>query len=191
MADRVLGTFPESLSRKAFRSLENLGVTPLLEHRVVDIDAEAVTVQAHDGGTEHIPASTVIWAAGVTASSLAKQLGDQTDAEVDRAGRVIVEPDLTLPGHPEVFAIGDMVQVRGPDGKCSPSGPRAGGHAGGPLRGEGVRDRLRGRDALPFHYRDKATWRRSGAPRPSPTCTWLRLSGFPAWVTWLGSTSCT
>ena len=115
-ADRVLTSFPPSLSRKAARSLEHLGVTPLLERTVVGIDDEAVTVQAPDGGAEHIPARTVIWAAGVTASGLAARLGGQTGAELDRAGRVTVEADLTLPGHSEVLALGDMVRVRGEDG---------------------------------------------------------------------------
>ena len=116
MADRVLTTFPPSLSQKASRSLENLGVTPLLSHTVVDIDDESVTVEAHGGASEHIPARTVIWAAGVTAASLAGRLGEATGAEVDRAGRVSVGSDLTLPGHPEVIALGDMVRVHGEDG---------------------------------------------------------------------------
>ena len=187
MADRVLGTFPESLSRKALRSLENLGVTPLLEHRVVDIDAEAVTVQSHGGGTERIPASTVIWAAGVTASSLAKRLGDQTDTEVDRAGRVIVEPDLTLPGHPEVFAIGDMVQVRGADGNVqalpglAPVAMQQGRYAA-----KAIRARLSGRKAPPFHYRDKGNLATIGRSRAVADLHLVKLSGFLAWVTWLG-----
>src|SRR5882757_8667936 len=88
MADRVLTTFPPSLSEKASRSLDHLGVTPLLGHTVVDIDDESVTVEAHGGAQEHINARTVIWAAGVTAASLARRLGDATGAEVDRAGRV-------------------------------------------------------------------------------------------------------
>src|SRR6478672_951252 len=115
-ADRVLTSFPPSLSRKAARSLEHLGVKPLLDRTVVDIDEHAVTIEAPGGDAERIPARTVIWAAGVTASGLATQLGELTGAELDRAGRVAVGPDLTLPGHPEVLALGDMVRVRGPDG---------------------------------------------------------------------------
>jgi NADH dehydrogenase len=187
MADRVLGTFPESLSRKAVRALEHLGVTPLLQHRVVDIDREAVTVQAHDGGTERIPANTVIWAAGVTASSLARRLGSQTDAEVDRAGRVIVEPDLTLPGHPEVFAIGDMVQVRAADGGIqalpglAPVAMQEGRYAA-----KAIRTRLRGKTPPPFHYRDKGNLATIGRSRAVADLHRIRLSGFPAWITWLG-----
>src|SRR3954451_13044397 len=117
MADRVLTSFPPSLSAKAARALEHLGVTPLLGHTVVDIDDQSVTVESSEHGQERIPARTVIWAAGVTASSLARRLGDATGAEVDRAGRVSVAPDLSLPDHPEVLALGDMVRVRGEDGK--------------------------------------------------------------------------
>ena len=173
MADRVLGTFPPSLSRKAVRSLEHLGVTPLLEHRVVDIDSQAVTVQGPAERAERIRASTVIWAAGVTASSLAKRLGDQTGAEVDRAGRVTVEPDLTLPGHPEVFAIGDMVRVRSDDGNVqtlpglAPVAMQEGRYAA-----KVVSARLRGETVRAFRYRDKGNLatigRSAGGGRPAP-----------------------
>src|SRR3954447_5121537 len=97
-ADRVLTAFPPSLSAKAAKSLEHLGVTPLVNRTVVGIDRESVTVEPPGADTERIPARTVIWAAGVTASSLAARLGEATGAEADRAGRIAVEPDLTLPG---------------------------------------------------------------------------------------------
>src|SRR4051812_10546848 len=107
--DRVLGTFPPSLSRRAERALERLGATVLLDRTVVDIDAEGVAIQDTAGSTDRIATDTVIWAAGVTASPLATQLAELTGADLDRAGRVTVEPDLTLPGRPEVFALGDMI----------------------------------------------------------------------------------
>jgi NADH dehydrogenase len=185
-ADRVLTSFPPSLSRKAERSLEHLGVTPLLERTVVGIDQEAATVEAPGGGSERIPARTVIWAAGVTASSLAAQLAEQTGAEVDRAGRVAVEPDLTMPGHPEVFALGDMVRVRGEDGKpvvlpgVAPVAMQEGRYAA-----KVVRARLRGRSTAPFHYRDKGNLATIGRARAVADLHWVRLSGFPAWLTWL------
>src|SRR3954452_5618572 len=112
-ADRVLGSFPPSLSRKAARSLEQLGVTVMLSRPVVGVDEEAVTLHAADGSTQRIPTRTVIWAAGVSASGLATQLGEQSGAPVDRAGRVDVGERLTLPGHPEVLVVGDMVRVNG------------------------------------------------------------------------------
>ncbi len=185
MADRVLTTFPTSLSEKAARSLENLGVTPLLSHTVVDIDEHSVTVEAHSG-QERIPARTVIWAAGVTAASLARRLGDACGADVDRAGRVSVEPDLTLPGHPEVIALGDMVRVRGEDGEIqdlpgvAPVAMQQGRYAA-----KVIKARLRGREEGPFRYRDKGNLATIGRARAVADLHVARLSGFPAWVTWL------
>jgi NADH dehydrogenase len=186
MADRVLTTFPPSLSEKAARSLEHLGVTPLLRHTVVDIDDESVTVEAHGEAHERIPARTVIWAAGVTASSLAKRLGDASGAEVDRAGRVSVAPDLTLPDHPEVIALGDMVRVRGEDGELqdlpgvAPVAMQQGRYAA-----KLVKARLRDKAHKPFHYRDKGNLATIGRARAVADLHAVRLSGFPAWVTWL------
>ena len=185
MADRVLTTFPPSLSEKAARSLEHLGVTPLLEHTVVDIDDHSVTIEAH-GGQERIPTRTVIWAAGVTAASLARRLGEACGAEVDRAGRVSVEPDLSLPGHPEVLAFGDMVRVRGEDGEVealpgvAPVAMQQGRYAA-----KLIKSRLRGRDYKPFRYRDKGNLATIGRARAVADLHTVRLSGFPAWVTWL------
>src|SRR6185312_9639975 len=144
-------------------------------------------IQAPDGNSERIVASTVIWAAGVTASSLAKRLGDKTQAEVDRAGRVTVEPDLTLPGHPEVFAIGDMVRVRSEDGNVqtlpglAPVAMQEGRYAA-----KVVKARLRGNAVRPFHYRDKGNLATIGRSRAVADLHLVKLSGFPAWVTWLG-----
>jgi NADH dehydrogenase len=185
MSDRVLTTFPPSLSEKAARSLEHLGVTPLLSHTVVDIDDHSVTVEAHEG-QERIPTRTVIWAAGVTASSLARRLGEASGAEVDRAGRVSVEPDLTLPDHPEVLVFGDMVRVRGEDGKLqdlpgiAPVAMQQGRYAA-----KVVKARLRGREHKPFRYRDKGNLATIGRARAVADLHAVRLSGFPAWVTWL------
>src|SRR3954452_9237550 len=115
--DRVLSTFPPSLSAKAERALAQLGVTTMLDTAVVGIDADGVTLQ-RDDDSEYLPAGTVIWAAGVRASALAGELASAAGAEQDRAGRVTVEGDLTLQGHPEVIALGDMVRVRGADGEA-------------------------------------------------------------------------
>ncbi|MFL5891727.1 MAG: NAD(P)/FAD-dependent oxidoreductase [Solirubrobacterales bacterium] len=186
MADRVLTTFPPSLSRKAAESLERLGVTPLLGRTVVGIDEEGVTIEAADESSERIPSGTVTWAAGVTASALAARLAEQSGAEVDRAGRVTVGPDLTLPGHPEVFAIGDMVRVTAPDGSTdllpgvAPVAMQQGRYAA-----RAVRARLRGRDEGPFHYRDKGNLATIGRARAVADLHLVRLSGFPAWLTWL------
>jgi NADH:ubiquinone reductase (H+-translocating) len=186
VADRVLTTFPPSLSAKAARSLERLGVTPWVERTVVGIEEEAVTIEHPSGARERIPARTVIWAAGVTASELAATLGRLTGAELDRAGRVAVEPDLTLPGHPEVFALGDMVRVRGPDGQpvvlpgVAPVAMQQGRYAA-----RVVRDRLSGRRTGPFRYRDKGNLATIGRARAVADLGHVRLSGFIAWVVWL------
>ena len=186
VADRVLTSFPASLSRKAARSLEHLGVTPLLDRTVVGIDEDAVTVQAPDGSSESIPARTVIWAAGVTASGLAAGLAEQAGAELDRAGRVAVEPDLTLPGHPEVFALGDMVSVRGANGAplvlpgVAPVAMQQGRYAA-----KVVRARLSGGSTRAFHYRDKGNLATIGRARAVADLHVIRVSGFFAWMTWL------
>jgi NADH dehydrogenase len=184
-ADRVLTTFPPSLSAKAQRSLEKLGVTVLTSRTVVDVDREGVTVES-GGERERIRSRTIIWAAGVTASSLASKLGELTGAERDRAGRVTVEPDLTFPGHPEVFALGDMVRVRGTDGApivlpgVAPVAMQQGRYVA-----RVVRARLGGRPTQPFRYRDKGNLATIGRAAAVADVKGLRLSGFVAWSTWL------
>ena len=184
--DRILTTFPESLSAKALRSLENLGVTGRLGESVVDVDARSVTVKRADETTERIPTRTVIWAAGVNASPLAGMLAEQAGEEVDRAGRLAVDGDLSVPGHPEVLAIGDMVSVRQPDGSAlvlpgvAPVAMQQGRHAA-----RVIRDRLGGREPKPFRYIDKGNLATIGRARAVADVKGVHLSGFIAWVTWL------
>jgi len=175
-ADRVLTTFPPSLSAKAKRSLEKLGVTVLTSRTVNGMDAESVTVD-----DERIPSRTVVWAAGVTASSLAARLGELTNAERDRAGRVTVEPDLTLPGHPDVFALGDMVRLH--DVVLPGVAPVA--MQQGRYAARVVRDRLGGKESAPFRYRDKGNLATIGRAAAVADIEGLRLSGFLAWMAWL------
>jgi len=185
-ADRVLTSFPPSLSAKAQRSLERLGVTLLLRSTVVGVDAESVSIADGAGNTQRIPTRTVIWAAGVTASTLGARLGELTGAEVDRAGRIAVESDLTLPGHPEVFALGDMVRVRGADGApvtlpgVAPVAMQQGRYAA-----RVVRARLASEQAPPFHYHDKGNLATIGRGAAVADIKGLHLSGFLAWITWL------
>jgi len=185
-ADRILTSFPPKLSAKAARSLEHLGVTPRLGHTVVDIDDEGVATEDPQKHRDHIPSRTVIWAAGVTASSLAGGLGEATGAEVDRAGRVSVQPDLSLPGHPEVFALGDMVRVLDQQGEpqsllgVAPVAMQQGRYVA-----KVVRARQAGRDHEPFRYRDKGNVATIGRSRAVADIKGLRVSGFPAWLLWL------
>jgi NADH:quinone reductase (non-electrogenic) len=187
MADRVLPAFAPSLSRRAARSLEHLGVTVLTGHTVVDVRPDGVEVKSSDGTTAHHATKTVVWAAGVMASPLASALGAASGAEVDHAGRVTVEPDLTLPGHPEVLAFGDMVRVR--DARTGEATVLPGlapvAMQEGRYAGRLIRDRLDGRSTPPFHYRDKGTLATIGRARAVADVGGVRLSGFVAWVTWL------
>ncbi len=186
VADRVLTGFPRSLSGRAARALESLGVTPLLEHTVTEIDDGLVTMTTSDGGTERQAARTVVWAAGVAPSSLAGALADAAGAERDRAGRLVVEADLTLQGHPEVIAVGDMVAVRS-KGRVetlpglAPVAMQQGRHAA-----RVVSARMRGERAPAFRYHDKGNLATIGRARAVADLRVIRLSGFPAWVTWLG-----
>jgi NADH:quinone reductase (non-electrogenic) len=175
-ADRVLTTFPPSLSAKAAHSLARLGVTVLTGRMVTGVDADGVTI-----GEERVAARTVVWAAGVTASSLAGRLGELTKAELDRAGRVTVGPDLTLPGHPEVFALGDMVRV----GDTLLPGVAPVAMQQGRYVARVVRDRLGGRTPPPFRYHDKGNLATIGRAAAVADLRGLKLSGFLAWVTWL------
>jgi NADH dehydrogenase len=177
--DRVLASFPPKLSKRAMHSLRGLGVEPKLDAMVTDIDADGVTM-----GEEHISSATVIWAAGVLAAGVSGKLAEACGAETDRVGRVLVEPDLSLPGHPEVLAIGDMVQIRGQDPLpgVAPVAMQMGRYAAKLVKG-----RLKGREVGAFKYKDKgnlATIGRGRAVADLPPG--LRVWGFPAWALWLG-----
>ena len=185
-ANRVLTSFPPSLSAKAERSLQRLGVTVLTGRTVIGIDAAGVTLEGGDGSRERIATRAIVWAAGVTASGLAGKLSELTGAEHDRAGRITVESDLTLPGHSEVFAIGDMVRVRDPGGESvvlpaiAPVAMQQGQYAASVVRG-----RLRGREHGAFRYRDKGNLATIGRAAAVADIRGVRLGGFAAWATWL------
>jgi NADH:ubiquinone reductase (H+-translocating) len=180
---RVLSAFDPSLSEKAAGLLEELGVTPQTDRPVVGIDEDGVDIaRAGSDETERIEARTVIWAAGVTPSPLASELADRTSAELDRLGRVRVEADLTLPGHSEVFALGDMVNVRGMDlPGLAPVAMQQGRYAA-----RVIKARLEGRPHEPFHYVDKGNLATIGRARAVAEIKKLKLAGGIAWLTWLG-----
>jgi NADH:ubiquinone reductase (H+-translocating) len=185
--DRVLAGFPPDLSASAVRQLDNLGVTSLVNEMVVDIDEAGVELKAPDGTTRRVGARTVIWAAGVAAASIAGRLAEVSGAETDRAGRITVEPDLTLAGHPEVIALGDMVRVRSKDGGyqdlpgVAPVAMQQGRYAAA-----AVKRRLAGKPVKPFRYIDKGNLATIGRARAVAEIKGLHFGGPLAWLLWLG-----
>lgn len=186
--DRVLSSFPGRLPKKAAQSLERLGVSVMLRHTVVDVQSDCVELQDPDGNRSRMATRTVVWAAGVTASPLASLLADASGAEVDRAGRVTVQSDLTLPGHPDVIALGDMVSVLDRDSGKPERLPGLApvaiqqGHYAGRL----TRARVSGEPPPgPFRYHDKGTLATIGRQRGVADIRGLRFNGFLAWATWL------
>ncbi len=173
-----LASFGDRLSSRAAASLRRLGVELRMGTRVTGIDAFGVDVQT-DAGTERIPTHIAVWAAGVQASPLAAELAKASGAELDRAGRIKTLPDLTLPGHPEVFAVGDMVSLNQLPGVAEVA------MQGSLHAANTITRRLRGEvDAKPFEYRDLGSV--AAIARFNAICSvrGVRLSGFPAWVVW-------
>jgi NADH:quinone reductase (non-electrogenic) len=174
----VLATFGERLSAKASKGLQHLGIEIQTSSIVTDIDRRSVVVKQGDK-ERRIPARTKVWAAGVQASPLARMLGEATGAEVDRAGRVSVLPDCTLPGHPEVFAIGDMMSLEGLPGVAEVA-MQQGLHASNTIK-----RRLHGKEAKPFRYRDLGSMATISRFRAVVSFKGIRLSGFIGWLGWL------
>jgi len=172
---RLLPAYTPDLSESARRQLASLGVEVRTDAMVTDIDEAGVRV-----GDERVPARTVLWAAGVAASPLGRALG----APLDRAGRVKVEPDLTLPGHPEVYAAGDLAVVVRRDGQLVPGLAPAAIQEGRHVARNMVRA-LRGEPRLPFHYLDKGSLATIGRGRGVGVVFGRHLRGALAWLAWL------
>jgi NADH dehydrogenase len=174
-----LATFGGRLSSRAAAALEKMGVELMMHTRVVGVDALGVDIEGPDG-KDRIAAGTTIWAAGVQASPLARMLGEATGADTDRAGRVAVLPDLSLPGHPEVFAVGDMASIDNLPGVCEVA------MQGGLHAANTIRRRLKGDDRnIAFTYRDVGSAAAIGRFKAIVNFHGIRLSGFPGWVVWL------
>jgi NADH dehydrogenase len=172
---RVLSGFPESLSAYARRALERLGVEVELNQPVSDCSEDCVTF-----GGRTLETTTVIWAAGVMASPAAAWLG----APSDRAGRLMVLPNLTVPGHPEIFAVGDTVTIPGPDGKAVP-GIAPAAKQQGRYAAMVIRRRLRGDTAIPeFHYRHAGSLATIGKRLAVIDFGPIKLRGALAWWIW-------
>ncbi|HKD79069.1 MAG TPA: NAD(P)/FAD-dependent oxidoreductase [Candidatus Angelobacter sp.] len=173
---RVLPTYPEDLSASAQRQLESMGVEVRTNAMVTNIEQGAVSI-----GKERIPAAVILWGAGVSASPLGKMLGVPTD----KAGRVIVEPDLTVPGHPEVFVVGDLASVKRHDGRPVP-GVAPAAIQMGRFAARQIKRSLEGKPREHFEYWDKgslATIGRSHAIADFPGK--IHISGYLAWLSWL------
>jgi len=175
----ILATFGDRLSRKAADQLRRMGVTIRTGSVVTGVDALGVDVKAADGSVERVSAHTKIWAAGVQASPLAGLLAQASGATSDRAGRVAVLPDCSLPGHPEVFAIGDMMALDDLPGVAEVA-MQQGIHAANTIK-----RRLRGKEAAKFTYRDLGSMATISRFHAVVSFKGLRLSGFLGWLMWL------
>ena len=183
-ADRVLGAFGHDLSAAATRTLEDLHVEVRLGTKVIGVDAEGVDIELPDGSRDRIESVVKIWAAGVAASPLGAQLAAQSGAELDRAGRVRVTRDLTLPDHPEVFVVGDMMALDGLPGVAQVA------IQGGRYAASLVRDRVAGRlgPGAPgpgFSYRDKGSMATVSRFSAIASIGRAQFTGFVAWLMWL------
>ncbi|ANI40148.1 NAD(P)/FAD-dependent oxidoreductase [Mycolicibacterium vaccae] len=181
-APAVLPPMGEKLGKKAQARLEKLGVEIQLNAMVTDVDRNGITVKDPDGTIRRIEAACKVWSAGVSASPLGRDLAEQSGVELDRAGRVKVLPDLSIPGHPNVFVVGDMAAVEGVPGMAQ------GAIQGGKYAAKAIEAGLKGADPderEPFNYFDKGSMatvsRFSAVAKIGP----LEFEGFIAWLSWL------
>jgi NADH dehydrogenase len=179
-APAVLGSFGEKLGDRAVRRLTSMGVEVRLGAKVVDVDSTGIEVEHSDGTRERIESVCKVWAAGVSASPLGQQLAEQSGATLDRAGRIQVADDLTLPGHPEVFVVGDMMALRNLPGVAQVA------IQGGRYAAEQITRRVEGRPAKgPFEYFDKGSMATISRFSAVASVGKAQFSGFFAWILWL------
>ena len=179
-ADQVLPPFGAKLGEYGRTRLEKLGVEVRLGEMVTDLDERGITLTKHDGASEQILAVTKVWAAGVQASSLSQTLAEQSGATLDRAGRIAVNPDLTLPDHPEVFVVGDMIDLDHLPGVAQVA------IQGAKYAAKQLDRRLAGKEPLPaFRYADKGSMAIISRFRAVAMVGKLRLTGLVAWLLWL------
>jgi NADH:quinone reductase (non-electrogenic) len=179
-APMVLPSFGERLGGRARRQLGDIGVEVQLGAMVTDVDADGLEIKDADGQVRRINAATKIWAAGVQASPLGRQLAEQSGAETDRAGRVLVQPDLTLPGHPEVHVVGDMMSLDRLPGVAQVA------IQGGRYAADAIIRRSAGKQpAKPFSYFDKGSMATISRFHAVADIGRFKFEGFLAWVVWL------
>lgn len=179
---RVLPTYAQDLSAKAERSLRRLDITPQTGVRVTHIDANGIVVEGN-GGNEHIAARTVIWAAGVKPSSFSEVLERRAGARPDRRGHIIVNPDCSVPSHPNIFVIGDLAHFE--DGGKPLPGVAQVAMQQGAYVAKLIQARLKGKQMPPFHYFDKGSLAVIGRGSAVAEIGPLHLSGLIAWLTWV------
>jgi len=180
---RVLSAYPPVLSEKAIRSLCSLGVTVRTGTVVTDIQPDAVVVRSGEQ-TERIPAATVLWGAGVLASPFSKVLARSAGATLDRAGRVNVAPNLSLPNHPEILVIGDMACFTHERDSPLPGVAQVAMQQGA-YAAQLIHNRLQGKSTPPFRYRDYGTMATIGRHAAVADVFGFRFSGNLAWLAWL------
>jgi NADH dehydrogenase len=181
--DRVLPTYPPKLSEAARKMLERLKVTVRTGAMVTDVKAHSVTIKCGDHA-EVVPTRTILWAAGVLASPLGLALAKRLGAKTDRAGRVIVDPDMTIPGHPEIFVIGDLSSFTHQTGKPLP-GVAQPAIQQGRYVAKVIERRLRGGKMPPFRYFDKGNLATIGRGAAVADLNFMTLAGLPAWLVWI------
>ncbi len=175
-----LAAFGPKLSGKVEKTLDKVGVEMHMGSIVTDVDATGLAVRDHDGATTRYEAGTVLWTAGVEAPAFARVLAKATGAESDRAGRILVQPDLTIPGHPEISVIGDLMSLDKLPGVAEVA------MQGGLYAGHRIRREAEGRDSgKPFHYRDLGSAAYISRGNAVMSAGRLQISGFPGWVGWL------
>lgn len=181
---RVLPAYPEDLSRKAEQSLITLGVRVRSGVRVIGVDADGVTFQTN-GTTDRIRTKTVLWAAGVSASPLGKILAERTGTTLDKLGRLKVNPDLTLPGHPDIFVVGDLAIMNDEKGNPLPGVAQV-AMQGGAYAAKVIVKRLRAETVFkPFHYFNKGDIAVIGRAAAVANIFGVHVSGLLAWLIWL------
>jgi len=184
-ADRVLPTYPRSLSKAAARQLAQLGTTIRTRTMVTEIDAEGVTVRGSEGEeTSRIAARTVLWAAGVAVGKFGQAIAEATAAPTDRVGRIEVGHDLTIPGHPEIWVVGDLAAVEWSPGKNVP-GVAQGGIQGGQYAARSIIAKRDGVKIPDFEFKDLGELATIGRLRAVADFRMVRFSGFVAWFMWL------
>jgi NADH dehydrogenase len=185
-SERLLPTFLPRLSTRAAHTLQRLGVTVLLNTSVVDLDEESVVSKGPDGKSTHVPTRTIVWAAGVVAGELSGALAAASGAALDRTGRVAVGPELTIQGHPDVIALGDMVSVHDAAGNdVALPGLASTAMQQGRYAARSVRRRARGKPSQPFHFVDKGNLATIGRAHAVAEIKGIQISGILAWLIWL------